>query len=304
MSAGKRAGAAARRVAVDGVALHVELRAPAAGAPETSGVPVVLLHGFTGSVSTWDALGRALAEAGHPVVAVDLIGHGASDAPEAEARYAIERVADDLAALLGELGHRRARWLGYSMGGRVALVLAARHAASVAALVLEGATAGLADAGDRDRRARADEALAGRIERDGVAAFVEEWEALPLWESQRSLPGAVRERLRAQRLAHGAAGLARSLRGMSVGRQPSLWERLGELRPPTLLVAGSRDEKFTAIAREMAAALPNATMEPIEGAGHAAHLERPQLFAAAVRRFLDGLDAAGRMHRGEAMGTR
>ena len=298
----ERAGA--RRLAVDGVAFHVERRAPARGAPAAAGLPVVLLHGLTGSASTWDALATSLAEAGHPVVAVDLIGHGASDAPEAEARYAIERVADDLVALLGELGHRRARWLGYSMGGRVALLLAARHPESVAALVLEGATAGLADEGERVGRARADDALAGRIERHGVAAFVDEWERLPLWESQRSLPAAVRERLRAQRLGNTAAGLARALRGMSVGRQPSLWEELGSLRSPTLLVAGSLDGKFTAIAREMARALPNATMEPIEGAGHAAHVERPQAFARAVLRFLGGVDAAEETRRGEAMGTR
>ena len=79
---------------------------------------------------------------------------------------------------------------------------------------------------------------------------------------------------------------------MGAGAQPSLWERLGELRVPALLLAGSLDARFTTIAREMAHALPDATMVPIAGAGHAAHLERPQPFAAVVLRFLDGVRAA------------
>jgi 2-succinyl-6-hydroxy-2,4-cyclohexadiene-1-carboxylate synthase len=158
--------------------------------------------------------------------------------------------------------------------------------------MLEGATAGIADATERSARVRADEALAHRIEREGVPAFVDAWEALPLWASQASLPAAARERLRAQRLANDAMGLANSLRGMGAGAQPSLWGRLGELRSPTLLLAGSLDAKFTAIAREMAHALPDATMVPIDGAGHAAHLERPRPFAAEVLRFLEGVRAA------------
>ena len=292
MTDGGRGRSESRRVVVDGVAYHVESREPVAPAPAAGRIPVVLLHGFTGSASTWDGLAASLCEAGRAAVAVDLIGHGRSDAPRAQPRYAIERVADDLVALIATLGHRRARWLGYSMGGRVALSLAARHPRRVDALLLEGATAGLADPGERSERAQADDALAARIERSGVPAFVSEWEALPLWDSQRSLPPEVRERLRAQRLQNDAGGLARALRGMSVGRQPSLWGELGSLRMPALLLAGSLDGKFTAIAREMARALPNATMEPIEGAGHAAHLERPGAFAEAVLRFLDGADAA------------
>lgn len=293
MSGRGRGSSDSRRVAVDGVSYHVERREPAGPAPAAGRAPVVLLHGFTGSASTWEGLAASLSEEGRESVAVDLIGHGLSDAPEAQPRYAIERVADDLVALLSQLGHTRARWLGYSMGGRVALLLAARHPRSVDALLLEGATAGLSDPGERSERARADDALAARIERGGVPAFVEEWERLPLWDSQRSLPPEVRERLRQQRLRNDAGGLARALRGMSVGRQPSLWDELGSLSMPALLLAGSLDGKFTTIAREMARSLPNATMEPIAGAGHAAHLEQPGAFAEAVLRFLDGADAAG-----------
>jgi len=282
-----------RRIAVDGLALHVEIYdARPTGAAREARAPVVLLHGFTGSTATWRELAPRLAEAGHPAIAVDLVGHGRSEAPRTRERYAIERACDDFAALLAALGHERACWLGYSLGGRISLALAVRHPERVAALVLEGATAGIVDAAERAGRVRADEALADRIERNGLPAFVDAWEALPLWASQASLPAVARERLRAQRLTNDATGLANSLRGMGAGAQPSLWGRLGELRAPTLLLAGSLDAKFTAIAGEMAHALPDATMVPIEGAGHAAHLERPQPFAAAVLRFLEGVRAA------------
>ncbi len=285
---------ASRRVVVDGLALHVELyeaAAPPAPAAEPP-LPVLLLHGFTGSTATWHQLAPQLAGAGYPVIAVDLVGHGRSEAPRALERYAMERAAGDLAALLTALGHDRAAVLGYSLGGRTALALAVRHPQRIAALVLEGATAGIADAVERAARVQADEALADRIEREGVPAFVEAWEALPLWASQGSLPAEARARLRTQRLANHATGLANSLRGMGAGAQPSLWERLGELRVPALLLAGSLDARFTTIAREMAHALPDATMVPIAGAGHAAQLERPQPFAAVVLRFLDGVRAA------------
>ena len=62
--------------------------------------------------------------------------------------------------------------------------------------------------------------------------------------------------------------------------------RLGAIAAPALLIAGALDEKFSAIAREMAEALPDATMQLIEDAGHAAHVERPEVFGERVLAFL------------------
>ncbi len=276
------------RIAVGGIVFHVKRHDPAplpAGVPGP--MPVVLLHGFTGSTATWQELSLLLAKAGYCVIVVDLLGHGQSDAPIVPERYEMDCAVDDLVALLGTLGHERACWLGYSLGGRLALALALRHPERISALVLEGATAGISDTGERAARVRADEALAARIEREGVQSFVNVWEALPIWSSQETLSTEMRAQLHAQRLVNDETGLANSLRGMGAGAQPSLWQGLGELSAPVLLLVGSLDTKFTSIALEMAHALPDATMVPIEGAGHAAHLERPQPFATAVLRFLD-----------------
>jgi 2-succinyl-6-hydroxy-2,4-cyclohexadiene-1-carboxylate synthase len=113
------------------------------------------------------------------------------------------------------------------------------------------------------------------------------WEWLSLWASQGSLPAEARERLRAQRLANRATGLANSLRGVGAGADTSVRDRLRTLDVPTLLVAGALDEKYVALGRAMEAALPHASLEIVADAGHAVHLERPAELVRLVLRFLD-----------------
>lgn len=266
------------RYAVDGLAYNVERVG--------SGPPLVLLHGFTGSVATWQPFVPALATR-FETIAIDLPGHGASDAPDDPARYRMPRVVADLGMLLDRLNAERAAWLGYSMGGRVALHFAVAWPARVAALIVEGASPGITGATERAARVRNDEALALSIERDGVPAFVDRWEALPLFASQARLPASVRRAQRQQRLAASATGLANSLRGLGQGVEPPLHDRLGAISAPTLLLAGALDTKFERLAREMAAAVPHARVEVIPGAGHAAHLEAPEYFVASAIGFLD-----------------
>ena len=267
----------------DGVRLHA-LRAGA-------GPPLLLLHGFTGAASTWAPFLPVLA-AGHDVVAVDLLGHGRSDAPADPARYAADRCADDLATLLDALDIERAAVLGYSMGGRMALQLAVAHPDRLRALVLESASPGIEDDAERAERAAADERLAADIEREGIAAFVERWERLPLWASQAALPHELRDELRAQRLDNDPRALASSLRGAGAGVTRPLHDRLADVRAPTLLVAGALDAKYARLADRMAAAIPDGRTVIVPGAGHAVHLERPAEFVAAVVAFL-------RLHVGE-----
>jgi 2-succinyl-6-hydroxy-2,4-cyclohexadiene-1-carboxylate synthase len=198
----------------------------------------------------------------------------------------MERCVADLLALLDALEIARADVLGYSMGGRVALHLAAAAPERVGALVLESSSPGIADAAERQTRIAADEALADAIEREGLAAFVERWERLPLFASQAALPDDTRARLHAQRLRNNPLGLANSLRGMGTGQQTSLWDRLAGLDMRTLLIAGELDVKYRALAVEMQALLPNARTVIVPGVGHAVHLEQPQRFAENVLEFL------------------
>jgi 2-succinyl-6-hydroxy-2,4-cyclohexadiene-1-carboxylate synthase len=265
------------RLPVNGVALNVET----AG----SGPALVLLHGFTGAAGTWAGQLPALA-ARYSTVAVDMLGHGASEAPADPARYAIEHVSADVLAVLDRLEIRRAAVLGYSMGGRAALYLATAAPERVTALVLESASPGIADASERAARVAQDDELAGVIERDGVAAFVDRWERLPMFASQARLSDAARAAVRAQRVAQSARGLANSLRGLGQGTQPPLFDRLGALRMPVLLIAGALDGRYAALGRAMHEAIPGSRLAVVPDAGHTVHLEQPEAFQRAVLDFL------------------
>jgi 2-succinyl-6-hydroxy-2,4-cyclohexadiene-1-carboxylate synthase len=256
-----------------------------------SGPPLILLHGFSGNAESWEQH-RATLGAHFRTIAIDLLGHGGSDAPSDPARYGIEQTVADLRALcdlllspLPDGGRERYGLLGYSLGGRVALHLALACPECVGALVLESASPGIADPEERAKRRRGDEELAEFTERKGVAAFTRRWEALPLFASQRRLPLPVRHRQRDQRLRNTPRGLANSLRGLGAGAPPPVHDRLVELTMPALLIAGALDERYLAHAETLRAGMPRAQFAVVPDAGHNVHLEQPRAFDAEVLRF-------------------
>lgn len=251
-----------------------------------SGKSLVLLHGFTGSSISW-ARHTAVLSSHFRIITIDLPGHGHTDSPSDPAGYHMEQTSADIINLLAELGVTQTALLGYSMGGRLALYIALHYPQLVQALILESASPGLATAVEQTERQQRDNALADRIERDGIASFVNFWEQLPLWESQQRLPQETRLALRRQRLQNNPIGLANSLRGMGTGAQPSLWPRLNELQIPVLLLAGAWDEKFVYINQQMAAHMPTARLKIVADAGHTIHWERPSLFNDLLIQFLN-----------------
>ena len=241
-------------------------------AREGSGPILVWLHGFS---QTRDSARRfrTILATDYEVLSPDLPGHGTSAGLRAsleEAAYLVAAVAGTGPVALG----------GYSMGGRVALHVALRHPEIVSRLVVLSATAGIEDDAARAARRARDETLAGRIERIGVGAFLEEWLAQPLFAT---LPRDAAER--AARSAD-AAGLADALRRSGTGTQAWLLEDLARLEVPTLVLAGARDPKFVEAGTRLADAMANARLVVLEGLGHAAHLEDPVAVASAVRDFL------------------
>jgi 2-succinyl-6-hydroxy-2,4-cyclohexadiene-1-carboxylate synthase len=246
------------------------------------GPPLLLLHGFTGNRGSFAHLRQRLS-AHAQVVAVDLPGHGESACAE-DTTFA--STLDALLALLDSVGLARVDVAGYSLGARLALGLAAESGSRIRRLVLESGSPGLRRRRDRTERRRTDEALAARIEADGVEAFVQAWEALPLFSGVRALPPEVQEALRKRRLAADAVGLARSLRQLGVGAQPSYWAALPRMRIPTLLLSGARDAKFTTLSKRMAAELPLVWGHVFSGVGHVPHLEAPEGWVREVTGFL------------------
>ena len=233
---------------------------------------LVLVHGFTQTARCWGPVDVALAER-HEVVALDAPGHGTA----ADERADLWQAAGLLAGRGG-----RGTWIGYSMGGRMALHVALAHPEVVDRLVLIGATPGIEDPGARAERRDADEARAAHLEAIGVPAFLDGWLALPLFA------GLDPDRAhRTEREANTAAGLASSLRLAGTGTQDPLWDRLRELTCPTLLVTGAADDRFTFTAARMLPRLGGpAVHATLPFAGHTAHLEQPEAFVAAVEHWL------------------
>jgi 2-succinyl-6-hydroxy-2,4-cyclohexadiene-1-carboxylate synthase len=268
-----------QRLQVNGVSIGVEQRG------DRKQCPLVLLHGFTGSARGWGTWLDELATSGFHIIAIDMLGHGQSDAPADPERCSMEHCQADITGVLQQLDIQpgEAILLGYSMGGRIALYSA--FSGYFCALILESASPGIADPIEREQRRISDDALADRIERDGVAAFVHYWENLPLFASQHTLPADKRAALHQQRLQNNPQGLANSLRGVGTGAQPPLHTKLPELTIPALLLTGSLDNKFCTIAQQMQQSLPHAQWIVAPEAGHTVHLEQPEMFVKQVKEF-------------------
>ena len=276
----------------DGLRLHVREE----GQPEegSSFAPLLLLHGFTGSMGAWVPSSTSSLASERRVILVDLLGHGKSDKPTSSGRYSLSELLHDLADVLDALGFERADWLGYSMGGRLALAATILMPERVSRLILESASPGLRSETERAERRRTDGKLADRLERDGIDAFVKLWMALPLFRTQRRLDPDLIEAESARRRTNDPHALAACLRGFGTGLQPSFWSDLPEIDAPTLVIIGEEDPKFAEVGREMSGLLPDGKISPFPDADHAVHLERPTEWAWAVRSFLgeDDLDRA------------
>jgi 2-succinyl-6-hydroxy-2,4-cyclohexadiene-1-carboxylate synthase len=252
-------------------ALHLEILGrpePAANRTER----LVLLHGFTQTARCWGSFAADLAR-DREVVALDMPGHGGSSGVRAD----LDETAELVARTAG-----RGTYLGYSMGGRVALHVALDHPSVVERLVLVGATAGIEDDHERASRRASDEALADRLDTIGVDRFVDEWLEQPLFAGLRREDAAVPERRR-----NAAAGLSSSLRLAGTGTQRPRWGDLSAIEVPVLVLAGVDDPKFSALAGRLGRAIgPNATVALVPRSGHTVHLENPADTASIVRRWM------------------
>ena len=236
--------------------------------PKT-GIPrLVLAHGFTQNARCWGPFGR-LCSNGFDVTAVDAPGHGQSGHDDADLYEAGRLIME-----VGSRGH----YLGYSMGARMLLHAALTDTIGVMkSLILIGGTAGIEDDAARRARQSEDNQLAIQIEAIGTQPFIDEWLAKPIFADLSD-----EQACRSQRLENSYEGLAASLRRCGTGSQAPLWDKISALRLPVLVIAGSRDTKFTTIGQRMVETIgSNARFVSVEG-GHAVHLENPDVTAALV----------------------
>jgi 2-succinyl-6-hydroxy-2,4-cyclohexadiene-1-carboxylate synthase len=262
---------------IDGVKYHIEEKG--------KGVPLLLFHGFTGDSRTWEPFYQQWSIHSR-LVAIDIIGHGKSDSPQEIERYDLLSVVKDIKKILAQMGIDKTDILGYSMGGRLALSFAVLYPEFVRKLILESSSPGLELETERENRRRQDEKLGECILEQGIEKFVDYWENIPLFVTQKGLPQSVQSTIKEQRLTNCAIGLHNSLAGMGTGAQPSWWQQLYKLEAETLLLTGRQDEKFCLIAEKMAASIKNCEWLKVDNCGHAIHVENPDIFGTIVKRFL------------------
>ncbi len=273
---------------IDGLTYYVDVWETAHNQRETVSIgnkPLVLLHGFTGNASSWRKL-KPHFEGITNVFAIDIVGHGKTDAPEDVSRYTIESAARDIDLIFEQMGIEQTNILGYSMGGRLALTFALKYPNRVEKLILESASPGLEEEEQRAARRIQDEKLAIRILEEGIPSFIDYWENIPLFGTQKRLAENIQEEIRNQRLTNSQIGIVNSLKGMGTGSQPSWWNQLDELSMPVLLLTGNLDEKFCQIADRMQGIMKNARRITISECGHAIHVEKPKIFGTIVSEFL------------------
>lgn len=239
----------------------------------------LLLHGFTGSGE--DMLDLAGRLPGSKILP-DLPGHGKSAVAASTDAFEMAATLGSLVDVLDAESVGVVDVVGYSMGGRVALAMAAFHPERTRSVVAIGGRTGIADPDERATRLAADAALADDIERRGARWFAQTWLRQPLYDTQRRLGAGHMADLLDRRAAADPAGLAASLRHLGPAAQPIVDGGLASSGVPVLLLVGELDPKFQGLAAAIEADNPNAEIRVIPDAGHATHVEAPQATAAEI----------------------
>lgn len=253
---------------------------------EGDGAPTWLFfHGFMGSFADYEQV--------QPVgtrICLDLLGFGGQTPIMSAERFNATNQVLDIVAILDTLGVEKVNLVGYSMGARLALAFANQFPERLQRLFLESGTAGIADQTDREARVASDEQKADRIEREGMDAFVADWEKLPLFASQQNASAEQQAFMHKQRVNQTATNVANSLRVFGTGAMPNYWSELANLQVPVVLITGLDDKKFTDINMRMADLLPAADHIEVVSAGHNVHFEQPTTVTNILMEYANDAD--------------
>ncbi len=242
----------------DGVKLYYE----EAGA----GIPVLLTHGYSATAGMWRGQLERLSS-DYRLVAWDMRGHGQTGSPDDPSLYSEDHTVDDMAALLDHLGIEKAVIGGLSLGGFMSLAFNVKYPGRVLALMLFDCGPGYRNPAGRDGWNETALKRADRFEEIGMDALGTGSEV---------------------RIAHhtSAQGLAHAARGMLAQFDSRIIESLGTITVPSLVLVGENDQPFLGASQYMAAKIPGAKLVTIPDAGHAANIDQPEAFNAAVSEFL------------------
>ena len=260
---------------------HYQLYYSLSGSPQNP--PLLLLHGFMGSGEDFSEVLESLSRKFY-CITLDLPGHGQTQVLGGNQFHKMPEVSQGIVELLKELQTAPCFLLGYSMGGRLALYLALEFPQYFPKVILESGSPGLATEIEREERRQKDELLAKQLETNDLQLFVQGWYHQPLFHSLKKHHKF--NHVLQSRLQNNPLELAKSLRYMGPGVQPSLWEKLPENQVDLLLLAGQSDGKFIKIHQEMCQIAPRTQWQIIPHSGHNIHLENVPAWLTAIQEFL------------------
>ena len=249
---------------------------------DIGGTAMLMLHGFMGSGRDWVEVAEKIGR-NHNIIAPDLPGHGRSLFDERE-QFTMESAAKMVIDVLDGEAIHECIGVGYSMGGRLLLHLAAHYPERFSFLVLESTSPGLADSAERARRKKWDAQKAAQLRSMPLDQFLRDWYDMPLFATFRNHPQF--EQAFARRLNNDPEQLALSMEMMGTGSMEPLWHEWGEMAIPSVLVVGEHDAKYRRLATEMATQNELSTVEVVSGAGHNVHFERTDRFAALFEKYV------------------
>lgn len=235
---------------------------------------LVLIHGFTGSPRSYDALAARL-QTRLPRLVLHrpaLVGH--AGAPAVSPRRFDDEV-ERLARGIKRGGFGGAHLCGYSLGARVALGLLTRYPFLFSGATLIGVHPGLGSIAERAARIGSDERWCQLLARRGMRAFLEAWQAQPLFASQRSLPPGVAAEQSGIRGNQRPDGLCQALRVLGLGQMPDYRGAVRTVPLRVRLISGALDLKFVALAERLARSAPRAELDLVPGVGHNVLIEAP-----------------------------
>ena len=235
-----------------------------------SPIPILFLHGFTGSHHSWD---EVLEKIKVSTISVDLPGHGKSIFNNLDKDYSINDWCEDFNKILDSLKISKIDLCGYSMGGRLAIIFASKYPRKINKLILESSSYGIESKHEKAKRLKKDLNLCNLIEKD-LQQFVQKWEnnTLFLKQKDRNAEGFLKQRK--ERLSHNPKQLSKALSSFSQSKMDVCIDHFYKFKFPVLIINGSEDSKHVKIGVEILSVSREAAHHVVYRAGHNVHIEK------------------------------
>jgi len=239
-----------------------------------NGIPVLFLHGFTGSSQSWKHIRKDMSCSSF---AIDIPGHGKSTFNNINKEYNYKDFRAELYLILQTLNLKKIHLCGYSMGGRIAISFAQKYPELIESLILESSSLGIVNAEDKDNQLSVDCKISEKIN-NSLESFIDEWSLMDLFKHQKYRSEENYQSQKLIRLSHKKEQLAKSLLSFSKGSMPAFQESFNLFDFPIYLINGHDDTKYIKLNRDMMKINKSCKQFIIDKASHNTHLENSDMF--------------------------